>query len=127
MSNLDTRSYDGTPISRRVDDGYYNLTAMCQAGGKQWRDYARLNRCAEQLRAISRSVRICTELLIVSVTTGPNDSRGTWIHPQVAVDRSPNLGLHPEALWTKTGNPLRPTGIWMRRTPPHPEGRQQQI
>jgi hypothetical protein len=36
--------------------------------------------------------------LVVSVTTGPNDLRGTWIHPQVAI----NYGqwLNPEfAVW----------------------------
>ena len=86
MAFLDTRSYDGTPISRRVDDGYYNLTAMCQAGGKQWRDYVRLNRCAEQLSAISRSVQIRTDLLTTSVTTGPNEQRGTWGHKLLAYD-----------------------------------------
>jgi hypothetical protein len=35
---------------------------------------------------LGRSVQIPTDLLTPTMTRGPNDQRGTWVHPQVAVN-----------------------------------------
>ena len=41
---LVSRSWNGTPISRRTIDGYVNATAMCRANGKQWSKYRESDR-----------------------------------------------------------------------------------
>jgi len=38
------------------------------------------------LRVLSRSVLISTDLLIKTQTGGLNENRGTWVHPQVAIN-----------------------------------------
>lgn len=40
------------------------------------------------LAELSRSTGIPVDLLVQKIMTGPNDFRGTWVHPQVAI----NLG-----------------------------------
>jgi len=70
---LVSRSWNGTPISRRTSDGYVNATAMCKANGKRWKDYRESDRCQGQ-------------------------GGGTWVHPQVAVDLARWISA-PFAVW----------------------------
>lgn len=72
-------------IRQRPSDGYVCLTDMCQAAGKlygHWRDQKRVD---DSLHVLSRSVGIPIDLLLISVITGPNDQRGTWGHPRIAL------------------------------------------
>ena len=81
----ESKAWQGTPIARRVD-GFVNATAMAKANGRHLPHYLANERTREYQRALSGSVGIPTDLLIQSTTTGPNDLRGTWIHPRLAVD-----------------------------------------
>lgn len=72
-------------IYQRVKDGYVNATAMCKAGGKLFGDYRRLGGTTPFLDALSRSMGIPIDLLVVTIATGANELRGTWVHPQVAI------------------------------------------
>jgi hypothetical protein len=83
-SALSSRSWNGTPISRRSTDGYVNATAMCKANNKQWNDYWRTDRATEYLEALSTETGIPVSKLCLSVRGGSD--QGTWVHPQVAVD-----------------------------------------
>ena len=95
---LVVRNWDGHPIQRRCADGYVNATNMCQTVGKRWRDYAITYRTIDYVRALSGSTGIPADLLVQSKTTGPNDSRGTWVHPRLAVDLA--RWISPElAVW----------------------------
>lgn len=87
-SALEVRQWEGHAIQRRRADGYVNATAMCQANGKKWNDYARLDRTAEYMAALDRVLRSAGFPAdpIHVITTGPNQLRGTWIHPRLAVD-----------------------------------------
>lgn len=95
---LEMREWNGTAIQRR-QDGYVNATAMCQASGKRWHDYVRYDRTQEYITALAAHLGVNADLrsplqgsagnpadLIHTITTGPNDLRGTWIHPRLAVD-----------------------------------------
>lgn len=73
-------------IHQRVRDGYVNATAMCKAGGKLFNDYSRLRTTEPFLTVLSGSTGIPVDLLVSTVMTGPNDFRGTWVHPQVAIN-----------------------------------------
>ena len=83
--SLEVREWQGTPIQRRAADGYVNATAMCQANGREWFTYARSVRTQEYIAALKASPQICGDI-IRAITTGPNDQRGTWVHPRLAVD-----------------------------------------
>jgi hypothetical protein len=85
-TQIEAREWNGHPIQRRQMDGYVNATAMCKANGKHLPHYLANGRTTEYLQALSGSVGIPTDLLKVSIGTGPNHLRGTWIHPRLAVD-----------------------------------------
>ncbi len=85
-SGLVVRTWNDAPISRRDGDGYADATAMCQANGKLYADYQRLDRTAAYLQALAASLGIPADQLVITTTTGPNHLRGTWVHPRLAVD-----------------------------------------
>ena len=79
---------EGYIVNQRIQDGYINATALCKATGKLWGHYYENKTTKEFLNELSRSIGIPIDLLVEQVTTGANESRGTYIHPQVAI----NLG-----------------------------------
>ena len=85
-SGLVVRTWNDAPISRRDGDGYADATAMCQANGRLYADYQRLDRTTAYLQALAASLGIPAEQLVITTTTGPNHLRGTWVHPRLAVD-----------------------------------------
>ena len=78
---LQTRSWNGTPIPRRTSDGYINATAMAKASGKQWNNYFQTDRTTTYMEALSRNLGIQVTSLY---TAKPGE--GTWIHERLAVD-----------------------------------------
>lgn len=86
--DLITHNVDNNIIHQRSSDGYVNATALCRAVGKQFNDYSRTKTTQAFLAALSRSTGIPVDLLIITIIDGDNYRRGTWVHPQVAI----NLG-----------------------------------
>ena len=93
---LVSRSWNGTPISRRTTDGYVNATAMCKANSKQWNDYWRTDRATAYLEALCTETGIPVSSLCLSLKGGSH--QGTWVHPQVAVDLARWISA-PFAVW----------------------------
>jgi hypothetical protein len=85
-SGLVVRTWNDAPITRRDSDGFADATAMCQACDKRWGNYLQLDTSRAYIQALSDSLGIPADQLILSTTTGPNHLRGTWIHPRLAVD-----------------------------------------
>ena len=81
MSNLSTRAWNGTPITRRTTDGFVNATAMAKASGKQWSSYRETDRASTYIEALSRNTEIRVTSLYIA-----KPGEGTWIHPRLAVD-----------------------------------------
>lgn len=73
-------------IHQRVRDGYVNATAMCKAGGKLFGHYRENRQTKDFLAALSRSIGIPIDQLVATSSTGANEARGTWVHPQVAIN-----------------------------------------
>lgn len=65
---------------------YVNVTQMCQANQKQWGHYAALDSTKAYWEGLSKSIAIPIDLLVITITTGKNEQRGTWVHPEVAID-----------------------------------------
>jgi hypothetical protein len=78
-------SYQGALIQQRLNDGYINATAMCRAAGKEWANYHQNATTKAFIKALEGSLGIPRHPVIHSILTGPNEHRGTWVHPQVAI------------------------------------------
>jgi hypothetical protein len=85
---LITHTIEDAMVNQRAVDGYVNATAMCKAVGKMFNDYHRLSTTKAFLQELSGSTGIPVDQLVHTITAGPNDMRGTWVHPDVAI----NLG-----------------------------------
>lgn len=97
-SGIVVRTWNDAPISRRDSDGFANATAMCQANGKLWGHYHRLDTTAAYIKALGDSLGIPSDQLVISTKGGPSHLQGTWIHPRLAVDLA--RWLSPEfAVW----------------------------
>lgn len=97
-SGLTVRAWNDAAIARRDEDGFANATAMCQANGKLWADYQRTARTSDYIEALATSLDLTPADLVITTTTGPNEFRGTWIHPRLAVDLA--RWISPEfAVW----------------------------
>ena len=72
---------DNAIIYQRIEDGYVNATAMCKAFDKLWYEYYRLDNTQRFIKALSGKREIPVDLLMKKITTGENEIRGTWIHP----------------------------------------------
>lgn len=94
---LVVRTWNETPISRRTANGYVNATAMCKANGRKWNDYYRQERTAQYLQALKGSTGFPADP-VTMITDGPNEGRGTYVHPRLAIDLA--RWISPEfAVW----------------------------
>lgn len=73
------------PVWQHPEDGYINVTQMCQAVGKKFKHWRENKDSERYLQAVSRSVGIPADRLINIVSKGPNAQRGTWTHYRVAL------------------------------------------
>jgi len=85
MKALTTHNYNGFAISQDGDK-YTSLTDMARACGKFVADYLRLDSTTEYLQELSMSMGLTTDQLVRIKRDGKNEERGTWAHPEVAID-----------------------------------------
>jgi hypothetical protein len=69
----------------RQEDGFINATAICKAGGKRFNNWYRLETTKKIIKKISVINNINQEKIIIIISKGPNNLRGSWIHPDLAV------------------------------------------
>ncbi|AVR87374.1 KilA-N domain-containing protein [Thauera aromatica] len=83
-------------ISQRASDGYINATALCQAAGKQFKDYMGNKSTQEFLTELSAETGLQAQLvekslvekkqaLVETFPGAPSTGGGSWVHPQVAI------------------------------------------
>lgn len=79
------RGDDGHMITEmRLSDGYVNASKMCRSAGKFWGDYIRTEGNQTFLDQLSVYSSIPRSYLVLSIVEGPNEKRGTFVHPAVA-------------------------------------------
>ena len=76
---------DNYNIEYRHEDGYINVTNLCKAGGKQFKNWNSIMKTKAFLKVLSSSVGISASDLI-KYKSGSNSERATWVHPQVAIN-----------------------------------------
>ncbi len=96
MSQIVTHDWNGFGIaqtkqatkiaSKAIPRHYVSATQMCKANSKLWGHYKELNDTQEYLEELSRSIGKTIDLLVIEIKTGANETRGTWVHPLVAID-----------------------------------------
>lgn len=80
MTNLKSFEYRGQAIYRR-DDGFVNLTQMCQANGKRLDHFLKANKTKDYIDALSQSL----QMGVLDSGRG-GDHSGTWAHPSLAIN-----------------------------------------
>lgn len=85
-----TQTSEDTVIAGNlIPKGYCSATDMCKANGKRWNDYKRLKSSVTYWKALSQSTGIPVDQLVIeNESQGSNSERGTWVHPEIAIDMS---------------------------------------
>lgn len=76
----------GIVIVSRKEDKYINATMLCSAGKSLYGHWKENNKTNEFLHELSITLKISEELLVYTITDGVNETRGTWVHPRVAIN-----------------------------------------
>ena len=89
-----------TVLSR--EDGFINATAMCKAGGKQFKNWYRLDSTKELIEELDNKLKksvahIWATKIVDIIQGGSAKLQGSWIHPDLAVHLamwiSPTFGI----------------------------------
>lgn len=72
--------------------GYVNVTQLCKQAGKEFKHYNSNKKADEFKEALAAARELPLDTLQYSITDGPNDLRGTWAHPEVAIHVAAWLG-----------------------------------
>ena len=67
-------------------DGYIDITNLCKAGNKKFEDWNNLDKTKDFLQVLSDEIRIPSTKLIQYISDGNSKKKGTWVHPQVAIN-----------------------------------------
>jgi hypothetical protein len=78
-----TLTLNDVVIVSRTEDNYINATHLCQAGGKQFNDWYRLNTTKELITVLEVKTGIPV-LELIEVNKGGNHL-GSWVHPDLAI------------------------------------------
>jgi len=78
---------DNTKISIPVNTktGYINVTKMCKAAGKEYSNWVKIKGANEIISSLERSLQIGRGSLIINITDGPRDQRGSFAHRRLAI------------------------------------------
>ena len=66
------------------DQGYVNATLMCTSAGREFAKYYRNDATKRFLKALIESTGKGVNELVLITMNGVNESRGTWVHPEIA-------------------------------------------
>lgn len=73
-----------TVLPQHVDTLYINVTKLCQSSGKTFGNWRRLDSAQNIINEVSKMTGMEETELIVSILTGPNHRRGTWMDHRLA-------------------------------------------
>ena len=76
---------DNYQLEYREEDGYINITNLCKAGGKEFKNWNKNDKTKRFLDVLSSTVLIRT-IELLKQEQGGNGERHTWAHAQVAIN-----------------------------------------
>ena len=82
----DSLTLNNVVIISRIEDNYINATQLCQAGGKKFNDWFRLDTTKELINELDSEAGIpASQLIDTKKGNSINFQQGSWIHPQLAI------------------------------------------
>ncbi len=94
-------NYNNRVIARR-EDGFINLTQMCNANEKRLDNYLRLKSTSVYIQELENS--LTSE--VVDATPGNTEASGTWGHPSLAINLA--RWISPKfAVWCEAYNVVK--------------------
>lgn len=81
---LTTETIDGVPIVFR-EDGYINVTKVCQNFKKRANDFLALPSTIEYMEALAEALNTGFSGIAFTKRGGAPGQAGTWLHPKMAV------------------------------------------
>ena len=84
--NYSMITLNNVSITSRPIDHYVNATQLCQAGGKKFNDWIRLESTKELINELSAEAGIPVSAFVDTKRGGNNKSdQGSWIHPDLSI------------------------------------------
>jgi KilA-N domain/Meiotically up-regulated gene 113/Zinc finger, C2H2 type len=84
--NYSMITLNNVSITSRPIDHYVNATQLCQAGGKKFNDWIRLESTKELIDELSAEAGIPVSAFVDTKRGGNNKSdQGSWIHPDLSI------------------------------------------
>ncbi|HCO67039.1 MAG TPA: hypothetical protein DIT04_04670 [Dysgonomonas sp.] len=96
-SEIIERQVENKTIQQRSSDGYFNVTALCEAVEKNLDDYLKLQSTKNFLKQLSSDTGVPRSSLILSIKDS-NQSESIWVHPKVALNIGQWVGEKYQAL-----------------------------
>lgn len=79
-------TFAGVTIESRTSDNFINATQLCKAGGKMFKNWYRLPNTRGLITELnSQTGSYMSQPVVDIITDGPVKLRGSWIHPDLAV------------------------------------------
>lgn len=73
-------------LKKRHKDGYVNMAPLMKYAKKPLYNYKCNERSKKFMKMLAKQIHIPVDNLIESIITGPNEERGSWVHPMLALD-----------------------------------------
>jgi len=68
-----------------IKNGRINATVLCKAGNKEYSKWIRNKNSEDTLLALEKYLQLSRDQIITTVTTGPNDQRGTFVNRKLGI------------------------------------------
>jgi len=86
IKTFESLTLNNIVITSRSDNNYINATQLCQAGGKQFNDWFRLNTTKQLINEAESETGISVSQLIdIKKGNSSEFNQGSWIHPDLAI------------------------------------------
>jgi len=86
INTFESLTLNNIVITSRNEDNFINATQLCQAGGKQFNDWFRLNNTKQLINeAVSETGIPVSQLVDIKKGNSGEFIQGTWIHPDLAI------------------------------------------
>lgn len=83
--DFNIKSYKGRAIRINPETRYVCLTDMATASGKRVANWTQTKMYAELISAFCTYAGITVDDTVITISDGDNEDRGTWAHPDIAI------------------------------------------
>jgi hypothetical protein len=86
IREIKSLTFNGVVIVSRSEDNYINATQLCQAGGKRFNNWFRMDSTKELINGLESETLIsASQLVNIKKGNSGDFNQGSWIHPDLAI------------------------------------------